>query len=178
MPEPGGYADLPGWTPERRVSATTGNPDDSSDSQLACQVSLDRCQGFCRKRSRHPSSKRGGRLWKVQTIRLRFTHWIRRIRSKGLPGIDAVKRKTKLLAIGLDAAEQSLIRPWMDSGDLPVLASLRDRAVWGRTTNEPGLYTGAVWPSIFTGVSAGRHGCFKSSGWKWTVSYLPLTIWR
>ena len=31
-------------------------------------------------------------------------------------------RKTKLLAIGLDAAEQSLIRRWMDSGDLPTLA--------------------------------------------------------
>ena len=61
-------------------------------------------------------------------------------------------RETRLLAIGLDAAEQSLIRRWIDSGELPVLASLRDRAVCGRTTNEPGLYTGAVWPTIFTGV--------------------------
>ncbi len=67
-------------------------------------------------------------------------------------------QKTRLLAIGLDAAEQSLIRRWMDSGDLPTLASLRERTVWGRTFNEPGLYTGSVWPSIFTGVSAGRHG--------------------
>ena len=67
---------------------------------------------------------------------------------------------TKVLAIGLDAAEQSLIRRWMDSGELPALAGLRERALWGRTTNEPGLYTGAVWPSIFTGVSAGQHGCY------------------
>lgn len=67
-------------------------------------------------------------------------------------------RKTKLLAIGLDAAEQSLIRRWMDSGDLPALAGLSKRAVRARTTNEPGLYSGSVWPSIFTGVSAARHG--------------------
>ncbi len=71
-----------------------------------------------------------------------------------------MKQKTRLLAIGLDAAEQSLIRRWMDSGELPTLAGLRERAVWGRTTNEPGLYTGAVWPTIFTGVSAARHGCY------------------
>ena len=67
-------------------------------------------------------------------------------------------RKTRLLAIGLDAAEQSLIKQWMESGDLPALAGLRERAVCGQTTNEPGLYSGAVWPSIFTGVSAARHG--------------------
>jgi predicted AlkP superfamily phosphohydrolase/phosphomutase len=69
-------------------------------------------------------------------------------------------QETRLLAIGLDAAEQSLIRRWMDSGELPTLAGLRERAVWGRTTNEPGLYAGAVWPTIFTGVSAARHGCY------------------
>ena len=67
-------------------------------------------------------------------------------------------QKTKLLAIGLDAAEQSLLHRWMDSGDLPALAELRKRAVWGRMTNEPGLYAGSVWPSIFTGTSAARHG--------------------
>lgn len=67
---------------------------------------------------------------------------------------------TRLLAIGLDAAEQSLLRQWMDAGELPTLASLRERSVWGVTSNEPGLYTGAVWPSIFTGVSAARHGCY------------------
>jgi len=80
--------------------------------------------------------------------------------QEGPHGIGAMTQETRLLVIGLDAAEQSLIRRWMDSGDLPTLAGLRDRAVWGRTTNEPGLYTGAVWPSIFTGVSAGRHGCY------------------
>lgn len=71
-----------------------------------------------------------------------------------------MKQKTKLLAIGLDAAEQSLLQRWMDSGDLPTLAGLREGSLWGYTTNEPGLYTGSVWPSIFTGVSAGRHGCY------------------
>lgn len=69
-------------------------------------------------------------------------------------------QKTRVLAIGLDAAEPSLLRRWMESGDLPALAGLKERAVWGRTTNEPGLYTGAVWPTIFTGVSAARHGCY------------------
>lgn len=86
-------------------------------------------------------------------------------------------RKTRLLAIGLDAAEPSLMRRWMASGELPVLARLQERAVWGRTTNEPGLYTGAVWPTIFTGVSAGRHGCYYYrqivNGSYQTAQFLP-----
>ena len=68
--------------------------------------------------------------------------------------------KTKVLAIGLDAAEQDLISMWIDSGDLPEFARLRERSVWGRTENEPGLYTGGVWPSIYTGTSAARHGLY------------------
>ena len=86
-------------------------------------------------------------------------------------------RKAKLLAIGLDALEQSLVRQWMESGELPALASLQERAVRGSTTNEPGLYTGSVWPSIFTGVSAGRHGCYYYrqivNGTYNTVHFLP-----
>lgn len=79
------------------------------------------------------------------------------MRSRG-----ATTPKTKVLAIGLDAAEQSLILQWMESGDLPALCRLRDRSVWGPTENELGLYTGAVWPSIYTGVSAVRHGLYYS----------------
>ncbi len=70
------------------------------------------------------------------------------------------EKKTKLLVIGLDAAEQSLIRRWIASGDLPNLANFGEQSLQARTTNEPGLYTGSVWPSIFTGASAGRHGCY------------------
>ena len=79
------------------------------------------------------------------------------VKSRG-----AATPKTKVLAIGLDAAEQDLILQWMDSGDLPALSRLRDRSVWGPMENEPGLYTGAVWPSIYTGVSAARHGLYYS----------------
>ena len=75
---------------------------------------------------------------------------------------QGAKPKTKVLAIGLDAAEQDLLQLWMDSGDLPNLARLRERSVWGPTENEPGLYTGAVWPSIYTSTSLGRHGLYYS----------------
>jgi predicted AlkP superfamily phosphohydrolase/phosphomutase len=71
--------------------------------------------------------------------------------------------KPKILFIGLDAMDPDLIHQWAASGDLPTFASLIERGIGAPTTNPPGLYVGAVWPSFFTGTSPTRHGryCFK-----------------
>ncbi len=64
----------------------------------------------------------------------------------------------KLLVIGLDAAERSLVDAWCASGDLPVLAGLRRRGASGAIETLPGLGDDAVWASFATGVPPGEHG--------------------
>src|SRR4051812_47675770 len=64
----------------------------------------------------------------------------------------------KLLVIGLDAAEPSLLAAWADEGRLPALQRLRATALHAPTDNAPGIYTGAVWPSFATARTPGRHG--------------------
>jgi predicted AlkP superfamily phosphohydrolase/phosphomutase len=65
---------------------------------------------------------------------------------------------TKLLVIGLDAAEPALLDLWAREGRLPALAALGERAFRAAIANPPGIYTGAVWPCFFTGAGPARHG--------------------
>jgi predicted AlkP superfamily phosphohydrolase/phosphomutase len=64
---------------------------------------------------------------------------------------------TKLLVIGIDAADKDLILQWTAEGLLPTMGRLLQEAAWGFTENPPGLYVGAVWPSFYTGVSPAEH---------------------
>jgi predicted AlkP superfamily phosphohydrolase/phosphomutase len=66
----------------------------------------------------------------------------------------------KVFFLALDAASKDLVLEWSDEGLLPTFRSLFETASWGTTVNAPGLYTGSVWPSLWTGVSPGRHGCY------------------
>lgn len=66
----------------------------------------------------------------------------------------------RICVIGADAMEPALIRAWAESGELPNLARLRERAVWGPLVGPPRFFSGASWPSFFTGVSAPRHGMY------------------
>jgi predicted AlkP superfamily phosphohydrolase/phosphomutase len=66
----------------------------------------------------------------------------------------------KILFLALDAASKDLVRVWSDEGLLPTFSTLFDTASWGTVLNAPGLYTGSVWPSLWTGLNPGRHGCY------------------
>ena len=66
----------------------------------------------------------------------------------------------QVLFLGLDAASKDLILPWCDEGLLPTFEALQNTCMWGTTENAPGLYTGSVWPSLWTGLTVGRHGCY------------------
>lgn len=68
--------------------------------------------------------------------------------------------KSKILFIGIDAADKDLILLWAKAGLLPTFQSLFEKGAWGMTTNPIGLYVGAIWPSFATGVSAAQHGCY------------------
>jgi predicted AlkP superfamily phosphohydrolase/phosphomutase len=65
---------------------------------------------------------------------------------------------SRVLLVGIDAAEGRLIHEWAHAGRLPTFGSLFERAAWGASEPPIGLYVGAVWPSLQTGVSPARHG--------------------
>jgi predicted AlkP superfamily phosphohydrolase/phosphomutase len=66
----------------------------------------------------------------------------------------------KFLFIGLDAASKDLVLQWSHEGLLPNLRALQEAGSWGETENAPAVYTGSLWPSVWTGTTPGRHGCY------------------
>src|SRR5579885_2797074 len=76
-----------------------------------------------------------------------------------LLGVDrAPHAKVKVILIGLDSADRQLVERWCESGDLPVLRSMRDRGAYGLLEGFTAMADDAVWASFYTGVSPGRHG--------------------
>jgi predicted AlkP superfamily phosphohydrolase/phosphomutase len=65
---------------------------------------------------------------------------------------------SKLLLLGLDAAEPSLIRRWAANGKLPALRALMDRGTSGSISGVEGFYIGSTWPSFYTGLNPAGHG--------------------
>lgn len=66
----------------------------------------------------------------------------------------------RILVIGLDVGDGSLIRRWAREGALPVLASLLDGGATSplETTAEALHVSG--WPSLYTGSTVGEHGVY------------------
>ena len=65
---------------------------------------------------------------------------------------------TKVIVIVIDSADWDLLLKWSDSGDLPVMQSLREKGVWGLLTSPPAMGDDATWASFYTAVSPARHG--------------------
>lgn len=64
----------------------------------------------------------------------------------------------RVLIIGLDGLEPSLVRRWIASGDLPTLGRLRDEGRWGLLRSTLPYATFPAWTSMMTGVNPGEHG--------------------
>ena len=76
------------------------------------------------------------------------------------PPVNADKSRpaTRVLVIALDGAEQSLIREWIESGDLPNLRRMRESGFWCPLHSMPGVGDDGVWQTIVSGQSIGTHG--------------------
>ncbi len=70
---------------------------------------------------------------------------------------------TRVLFIGLDAADRDLVRQYAGEGIMPTLHDLARRARSYDIAVPDAFYVGAVWPSFCTGCAPTRHGryCFK-----------------
>ncbi|MGH7768368.1 MAG: alkaline phosphatase family protein [Candidatus Binatia bacterium] len=65
---------------------------------------------------------------------------------------------SKIIVIGIDAANPVLIRRWAEEGLLPNLRSLMARGLVGATRSVEGFFIGSTWPSFYTGLTPARHG--------------------
>jgi predicted AlkP superfamily phosphohydrolase/phosphomutase len=86
-------------------------------------------------------------------------------------------RRRRVLGVGIDAAEPTLVRTLLDRGDLPHLAALLEQGVWGRVASPAHIGSGTVWPTFITGQSPLAHGIHSS--WPWDparMSFSPLTV--
>jgi predicted AlkP superfamily phosphohydrolase/phosphomutase len=71
-----------------------------------------------------------------------------------------------VLAIGVDAAEPSLVRELMERGEMPVLKSLSDAGVWLRVESPAYVGSGSVWPTFITGSAPAEHGTYGEWCWR------------
>lgn len=69
----------------------------------------------------------------------------------------------KLLIIGVDSADQALVRTWADDRSLPTFERLMQTSAWGDSRNPTGMVAGTVWPTFYMGVLPGRTGRFRGT---------------
>ena len=68
----------------------------------------------------------------------------------------------RVLLIGLDSADAELIERWADQGHLPTFARLRREGLWSRLGTTAEVMHVSAWPTIYTGVTPGRHGLYHA----------------
>ena len=66
----------------------------------------------------------------------------------------------KIVVIGLDAATFDIIKPLINEGKLPVIASLLSEGVSGELQSTFPPISGPAWASFLTGMNPGKHGIF------------------
>ena len=82
----------------------------------------------------------------------------------------STNRNSSVLAIGIDAAESTLVRRMIQQGELPALGSLLAEGKWLEVRSPSLIGSGTVWPTFLTGEEPAAHGIY--SEWKW----LPETM--
>ncbi|MGC9320413.1 MAG: alkaline phosphatase family protein [Armatimonadota bacterium] len=67
----------------------------------------------------------------------------------------------RILLVGIDGASPTLLRRWMEAGELPTLAELCEAGCFGPLRSTPNMTSPSAWTSMSTGVQPGRHGIFN-----------------
>jgi predicted AlkP superfamily phosphohydrolase/phosphomutase len=66
----------------------------------------------------------------------------------------------RVLVVAADAGDADLVDSWAEAGVLPTFARLRREAAVVDTLAPRGLFVGATWPTVATGLEADRHGYY------------------
>jgi len=64
----------------------------------------------------------------------------------------------RVLIIGIDGAEPSLVEKWASEGTLPNLGRIMADGVYARLKSTPNYVSASAWTSFATGVNPGKHG--------------------
>jgi predicted AlkP superfamily phosphohydrolase/phosphomutase len=76
-----------------------------------------------------------------------------------------VPDRPTVLAVGIDAAEPTLVLDLIERGRLPALARLREEGSWASVHSPAHIGSGAVWPTFMTGEPPERHGVYGDFNW-------------
>jgi predicted AlkP superfamily phosphohydrolase/phosphomutase len=79
-----------------------------------------------------------------------------------MTGTQGTGRGARVLVIGLDSADALLVDRWCSAGHLPTLASLRSQGLWGRLGTTAEVMHVSAWPTLYSGVTPGRHGMYHA----------------
>ena len=80
---------------------------------------------------------------------------------------------TRVLAIGIDAAEPAFVRRLIEEGSMPALKRLLGRGTWRRVASPAHIGSGSVWPTFLTGTDPQEHGLYAE--WSWQPRTMSLT---
>ena len=80
---------------------------------------------------------------------------------------------SRVLAIGIDAAEGSFVKQLIEENEAPALKSLLADGEWLRVQSPAHIGSGAVWPTFITGEEPAAHGIY--SEWNWRPEAMSLT---
>jgi predicted AlkP superfamily phosphohydrolase/phosphomutase len=83
------------------------------------------------------------------------------------------RRRGRVLAIAIDAAEPELIRESVGRGLMPSLKRLADEGAWAAVTSPSHVGSGAVWPTFITGGGPSEHGIYGE--WCWRPETMSLS---
>ncbi len=82
--------------------------------------------------------------------------------------------RRRVLAIGIDGAEPTLLRRWIDGGELPSLKALLEHGAWGRVPSPAYVVNEAVWPTFITGTAPLLHGIYHL--WPWRPETMDVSF--
>ncbi|MGH9872422.1 MAG: alkaline phosphatase family protein [Pyrinomonadaceae bacterium] len=77
-----------------------------------------------------------------------------------------------ILAVGIDAAESTLVRQMIGRDEMPALKSLLAEGQWLAVRSPSPIGSGTVWPTFLTGEEPTVHGIY--SEWKWLPETMSL----
>ena len=85
---------------------------------------------------------------------------------------------TKVLFLGLDAADADLIDRWAADGELPNLAALGQRQITSRMETAAGMFPGGMWFELASGRLAQHSGRFFETRNPRTGDHTPASrLW-
>lgn len=83
------------------------------------------------------------------------------------------RKEARVLAIGVDAGEPTLIREMIERDELPALKSLLAEGKWLCVKSPAHIGSGSVWPTFITGEDPTKHGIYGE--WAWHPETMGLS---